>query len=154
MSSTWEKNPVCCICNYLWEAGFSRRTIHCVHDVVKQDTGNVIVKQQHGVNSVVWAPIRLKPAEDMLTLWRTTPVQEPRRLVQGEAVNVNVQQLTEPDQRQLFPHPPTQRFQPPVVPPVETRKVQQRSPSRRSFNRRPTASLPTRHEGGSRYGQV
>ena len=55
-------------------------------------------------------------------------MQEPRRSVQGEAVNVNVQQLTEPDQRQLFPHPPTQRFQPPVVPPVETRKVQQRSP--------------------------
>ena len=50
---------------------------------------------------------------------RTTPVQEPRRSVQVEAVNVN-----KPDQRQLFPHPPTQHFQPSV----ETRKAQQQPP--------------------------
>ena len=55
---------------------------------------------------------------------RMTPVQEPKRSVQGGAVNVNIQQLNEPDQRQLFPQPPTQCFQPLVVPPVEARKAQ------------------------------
>ena len=59
---------------------------------------------------------------------RTTPVQEiPRRglgPVQNETTNMTVQQANEPDQRQLFPHPPTQWFQPPGVPPVEKRKVQ------------------------------
>ena len=53
-----------------------------------------------------------------------TPVHESRKSVQSEAANANAQQ-TEADQRQLFPHPPTQCFQPPVIPPVETRNVQQ-----------------------------
>ena len=50
-------------------------------------------------------------------------VQEQRKLVQCNPINVNVQQQ-EVDQKQLFPHPPTQRFQPLVVPPVETRNIQ------------------------------
>ena len=45
---------------------------------------------------------------------RTTPVQEQR-------VVPSIQQV---DKRQLFPHPPTQHFNPPVIPPVETRNLQ------------------------------
>ena len=59
---------------------------------------------------------------------RITPVQEgiPQRgPVQNEVPSTDVQQAGEPDQRQLFPQPPTQWFQPPVVPLVETQRVQQ-----------------------------
>ena len=59
---------------------------------------------------------------------RMTPVQEgiPQRgPVQNEVPSTDVQQAGEPDQRQLFPQPPTQWFQPPVVPLVETQRVQQ-----------------------------
>ena len=45
--------------------------------------------------------------------------------MQNEVPNTDVQQAGELDQRQLFPHPPTQWFQPPVVPPVKTHRVQQ-----------------------------
>ena len=56
---------------------------------------------------------------------RTTLVQEQRRLLQPDPVSANFQQKQQQtDQRELFPHLPTQRFQPPVVPPVETRNVQ------------------------------
>ena len=55
-------------------------------------------------------------------------MQEQRRLVQPELprIHVPVQQQYQQgtDQRQLFPHPPTQQFQALVVPPVETRNVQ------------------------------
>ena len=54
-----------------------------------------------------------------------TPVQEQRR-PEPPCVNVPVQQQLQQgiNQRQLFPYPPTQRFQATVVPPVETRDVQ------------------------------
>ena len=53
---------------------------------------------------------------------RTTPVQEQRRS-EPPCVNVLVQQQHQQgtDQRLLFPQPPTQQFQAPVVPTVETR---------------------------------
>ena len=53
---------------------------------------------------------------------RTTPVQEQRRS-EPHCVNVLVQQQHQQgtDQRLLFPQPPTQQFQTPVVPTVETR---------------------------------
>ena len=42
---------------------------------------------------------------------RPTPVQEQRRSVQPEPANANIQShQQETDQRQLFPHPPTQCF--------------------------------------------
>ena len=58
---------------------------------------------------------------------RTRPVQEQRKSVQPEPLRVNEwQQLHQQgaDQKQLLPHPPTQCFQPPVVPPVKNRDVQ------------------------------
>ena len=56
---------------------------------------------------------------------RTTLVQEQRR-TEPPQVNISVQQQYqhETDQRQLFPHPPTQCFQAPEIPPMEMRNVQ------------------------------
>ena len=54
---------------------------------------------------------------------RTTPVQD-------HEVNTNIQGIK---QRPLFPHLPTQCFEPPVIPPVETRTQPQGSKHEPSF---------------------
>ena len=52
---------------------------------------------------------------------RTTPVQE-QRSSEINRPNIPVEQKSqyEMERNQLFPHPPTQRFRPPEIPPVAT----------------------------------
>ena len=61
---------------------------------------------------------------------RTTPLQEQRR-VEPLRANVPVlqQHQHEADQRQLFPHPPTQHFQAPEIPPMGMGQMQLRGSS-------------------------
>ena len=55
---------------------------------------------------------------------RTTPVQEQKRSVQPEPLQVPQQYQQVVVQKQPFPQPLTQWFQAPVIPPVETRNIQ------------------------------
>ena len=49
--STWGKNLVPPICNYLQEV--NRKTTSHVHNVGKQDIGTIFAKQQHGASSAL-----------------------------------------------------------------------------------------------------
>ena len=52
------------------------------------------------------------------------PIVSSRRMTPVQPERPQVQPQQGIDMRQLFPQPPTQRFQAPVVPPVETRNTQ------------------------------
>ena len=72
MYLTW-RNQACHIYNYLQE--HPKKITGFAQDVVKLDTGSIIVGQQLGAGSVRQKHMQLKPAESMQILLGTTQLR-------------------------------------------------------------------------------
>ena len=123
-----QRSQVFPTCSYPQEQ--PKKATKCARNVVKLDIGNVIVGLKPGVNSARLKRMQHKPAEGIQISLGITPLHP----VEGQhpysnrkelnhfrpSVPAAQQQQHKVNRRQLFPHPPAQRFQGPEIPPMAT----------------------------------